>query len=123
MNTGLGDAMNLAWKLAAVIGGRAKDDLLDTYEPERIAFARRLVATTDRVFKAASSEARIAGVVRTQIAPRLMPTVSGTRSGQRLFFRALSQTGIEYRASAWSAGRAGALHGGDRLPWVEPARQ
>jgi hypothetical protein len=123
MNTGLGDAMNLAWKLAAVIGGRANEDLLDTYEPERIAFARRLVATTDRVFKAASSDGRLAGVVRTQIVPRIIPRITGTSLGQRLFFRALSQTGIEYRATAWSTGRAGPVHGGDRLPWVEPARR
>ncbi len=121
MNTGLGDAMNLAWKLAAVVGGRANDDVLDTYEPERIAFARRLVATTDRVFKAASSGSRLAEVVRTQVVPRIVPRVTGTSMGQRFFFRALSQTGIEYRASPWSTGRAGSVHGGDRLPWVEPA--
>jgi FAD binding domain len=35
---------NLAWKLAAVLGGRATEALLDSYEPERIGFARRLVA-------------------------------------------------------------------------------
>jgi hypothetical protein len=39
MNTGIGDAVNLAWKLAAVLRGRADPALLDTYEPERIAFA------------------------------------------------------------------------------------
>src|SRR5437763_5528213 len=37
MNTGIGDAVNLAWKLAAVLHGRAKVSLLDSYEPERIA--------------------------------------------------------------------------------------
>ena len=35
MNTGLGDAMNLGWKLAATIKGWAPDDLLDTYTAER----------------------------------------------------------------------------------------
>jgi 2-polyprenyl-6-methoxyphenol hydroxylase-like FAD-dependent oxidoreductase len=123
MNTGLGDAMNLAWKLAAVLGARAKLDLLDTYEPERIAFARKLVATTDRVFKAASSDTRLADIVRTQLLPRLAARVSETSFGRRLFFRALSQTGIEYRRSAWSAGKAGAVHAGDRLPWVAPAHE
>jgi len=34
-NTGIGDVHNLAWKLAAVLTGRAKPALLDTYEPER----------------------------------------------------------------------------------------
>ncbi|MCZ4608379.1 FAD-dependent monooxygenase [Streptomyces sp. Lzd4kr] len=35
MNTGLQDAANLGWKLAAVVQGRASDGLLDTYEAER----------------------------------------------------------------------------------------
>jgi hypothetical protein len=35
MNAGLGDAMNLGWKLAATIKGWAPDDLLDTYTTER----------------------------------------------------------------------------------------
>jgi 2-polyprenyl-6-methoxyphenol hydroxylase-like FAD-dependent oxidoreductase len=35
MNAGLGDAMNLGWKLAATIKGWAPDDLLDTYTSER----------------------------------------------------------------------------------------
>ncbi len=32
MNTGLQDAHNLAWKLAAVLNGDASDSLLDTYD-------------------------------------------------------------------------------------------
>jgi 2-polyprenyl-6-methoxyphenol hydroxylase-like FAD-dependent oxidoreductase len=43
MNTGIGDAINLAWKLKAGLKSGAPDMLLDTYETERIAFARRLV--------------------------------------------------------------------------------
>ncbi|MEU4096957.1 FAD-dependent oxidoreductase [Streptomyces sp. NPDC026673] len=35
MNTGLQDAANLGWKLAAVARGRAADALLDTYQAER----------------------------------------------------------------------------------------
>jgi 2-polyprenyl-6-methoxyphenol hydroxylase-like FAD-dependent oxidoreductase len=50
MNTGIGDAVNLAWKLASVVAGEAAPALLDSYEPERIAFARRLVTSTDRAF-------------------------------------------------------------------------
>lgn len=34
-NTGVGDAHNLAWKLAAVLGGTAGPELLDTYDTER----------------------------------------------------------------------------------------
>jgi 2-polyprenyl-6-methoxyphenol hydroxylase-like FAD-dependent oxidoreductase len=35
LNTGVQDAQNLAWKLAAVLHGEAGDALLDTYDPER----------------------------------------------------------------------------------------
>jgi hypothetical protein len=35
LNLGLGDAMNLGWKLAATIRGDAPDGLLDTYTTER----------------------------------------------------------------------------------------
>src|SRR4030095_16393811 len=34
-NTGIGDAHNLAWKLAAVVSGTAGAGLLDTYDAER----------------------------------------------------------------------------------------
>jgi 2-polyprenyl-6-methoxyphenol hydroxylase-like FAD-dependent oxidoreductase len=35
LNLGLGDAMNLGWKLAATIRGHAPEGLLDTYQSER----------------------------------------------------------------------------------------
>jgi 2-polyprenyl-6-methoxyphenol hydroxylase-like FAD-dependent oxidoreductase len=41
MNTGLEDALNLAWKLAASVGGWAGPRLLDTYEQERLPIALR----------------------------------------------------------------------------------
>ncbi|NNM60234.1 MAG: NAD(P)-binding protein [Legionellales bacterium] len=51
MNTGIGDAINLAWKLAGVIKKINDPKILDTYETERRAFAMILVKTTDRVFQ------------------------------------------------------------------------
>ncbi|MEW1907612.1 FAD-dependent monooxygenase [Kitasatospora sp. NPDC085895] len=47
LNTGLQDAHNLAWRLAAVIHGEAPATLLDGYGPERSAVARRVVRDTD----------------------------------------------------------------------------
>ncbi|CAM5580815.1 FAD-dependent monooxygenase (plasmid) [Streptomyces viridifaciens] len=43
MNTGIGDADNLAWKLAAVTAGTAGQALLDTYESERRPVARQVI--------------------------------------------------------------------------------
>jgi len=44
-NTGIADAHNLAWKLAAVLQHRAGDTLLDTYEEERRPVARTTLET------------------------------------------------------------------------------
>jgi 2-polyprenyl-6-methoxyphenol hydroxylase-like FAD-dependent oxidoreductase len=120
MNTGIGDAVNLAWKLAAVVQQRANATLLDSYEPERIAFARRLVASTDRAFTFATANGRIATFVRRQIMPRLIPWLLNRRAMRRFMFRTVSQTLINYRHGGLSGGTAGSLHGGDRLPWVMP---
>jgi 2-polyprenyl-6-methoxyphenol hydroxylase-like FAD-dependent oxidoreductase len=121
MNTGIGDAINLAWKLAAVVGQHANERLLDTYEPERIAFARRLVATTDRIFTFASHRGAIAARVRTQLLPLLAPALLGLVPVRRFVFRTVSQLGVHYRVSPLSEGSAGSVHGGDRLPWVDMA--
>jgi 2-polyprenyl-6-methoxyphenol hydroxylase-like FAD-dependent oxidoreductase len=118
MNTGIGDAINLAWKLAAAIGDPASVALLDSYEPERIAFARRLVATTDRAFTAVISSSKLARIVRTRIVPLLAPGLFRIPAFRRFAFRTVSQISVNYRDSALSAGQAGKLRGGDRLPWV-----
>jgi 2-polyprenyl-6-methoxyphenol hydroxylase-like FAD-dependent oxidoreductase len=46
-NTCVGDAVNIAWKIAAVEGGWAPPELLDSYEPERRAVAERTVASAE----------------------------------------------------------------------------
>jgi 3-(3-hydroxy-phenyl)propionate hydroxylase len=50
MNTGIQDAFNLVWKLAAVIKGAAPAGLLDSYEAERYPVAEELLKGTDRGF-------------------------------------------------------------------------
>jgi 2-polyprenyl-6-methoxyphenol hydroxylase-like FAD-dependent oxidoreductase len=119
MNTGIGDAVNLAWKLAAVLGGRAKPALLDSYEQERIAFARKLVETTDRVFTEVTSSRATARLLRLRLAPLFAPLFFSIGTTRRLLFRTVSQTAINYRGSSLSKGIAGAVRGGDRLPWIK----
>jgi 2-polyprenyl-6-methoxyphenol hydroxylase-like FAD-dependent oxidoreductase len=118
MNTGIGDAVNLAWKIADVVHGRADASLLDSYQPERVAFARRLVATTDQAFTGVTSDGPIARRVRLNIVPTLAPALFSFSPARRFMFRTISQIAIQYRGSSLSEGRAGAVHGGDRLPWV-----
>ncbi len=119
MNTGIGDAINLAWKLSAVLTGQASERLLDTYEAERRAFATRLVATTDRFFTLAASEGRFADVIRMRLAPLLLPQVVKFQPAREYIFRTVSQITLNYRDRGLSEGRVGAIHGGDRLPWVK----
>lgn len=119
MNTGIGDAVNLGWKLAAVLGGRADARLLDTYEPERIAFARQLIRTTDRIFRVMTSRSALVGLWRLYLMPKMIALLVANRAGARLAFRTVSQIGIAYRESAISRGGAGRVRGGDRLPYVK----
>lgn len=118
MNTGIGDAINLAWKLAAVLSGGATTKLLDSYETERIAFARRLVATTDRVFSFVTADGPIADLVRIRVAPFLIPKMISFEAAREFLFRTVSQTTLNYRGMPLSEGVAGHVHGGDRLPWA-----
>jgi hypothetical protein len=121
MNTGIGDAVNLAWKLAAVLRGDAPASLLATYEAERMPFARRLVATTDRAFSVVTAEGAVADFVRTRLAPIIMPRALAFAAVRGFVFRTVSQITVNYRGRPLSAGCAGHVHGGDRLPWVRSA--
>jgi 2-polyprenyl-6-methoxyphenol hydroxylase-like FAD-dependent oxidoreductase len=118
MNTGLGDAINLAWKLQAVLNGRAPDSLLQSYDVERHAFATKLVRTTDRVFSFVTAEGQVADVLRTRLAPLVLPNIVRLEAVRDFMFRTVSQISIDYRGSPLSAGSAGSVQGGDRLPWA-----
>lgn len=115
MNTGIGDAVNLGWKLAQVLSGGA--DLLDTYEPERKRFAETLVATTDRAFTLVTRRGWFAKWVRRWLVPVLAPRLFRVPFLRSRIFRTISQTGVHYRDLALSVGEAG-VRSGDRLPWV-----
>ena len=119
MNTGIVDAINLGWKLADVLQGRAPDALLDSYAIERMAFARTLVATTDRAFTLVTSDTAVANFAKTWIAPQLASLAYRFRSLGTFLFETVSQTTMDYRDSPLSAGEAGDVQGGDRLPWVD----
>ncbi|HEX6565938.1 MAG TPA: FAD-dependent monooxygenase [Chthoniobacterales bacterium] len=118
MNTGIGDAMNLGWKLAHVLQKRADPSLLDSYEQERISFARTLVASTDRAFTSMTEGGLRGELTRQVVAPLVF--FLGTRIIPHVLFRKISQVEIRYSDSSLSEGKAGKVHGGDRLPWAGP---
>lgn len=119
MNTGIGDSINLAWKLANVIQGRFSSKILDSYEPERRGFAVILLQTTDTAFKFIASRSFIGQMFRVFVLPGLFAFVTRFNFFLNFMFRTLSQTRIHYRDSFLSEGSAGQVQAGDRLPWVK----
>jgi len=119
MNTGIGDAVNLSWKIAEVLHGRADASLLNTYESERIPFAQSLIATTDRVFQFLVDDGKAAQFARVQLLPRTVGTLAKVPAVRKRMFKTVSQTRITYKECAFNHGKAGVVHGGDRLPWIQ----
>lgn len=121
MNTGIGDGINLGWKLAQVLDGCGGPVLLDSYELERIGFARTLVSTTDRAFTPMVAEGIKGEFTRKVLAPFFMTVATRFLLSRRAMFRVVSQTRIHYAESPLSEGKAGEVEGGDRLPWAPMA--
>lgn len=118
MNTGIGDAINLAWKLAEVLQGRMRESILDTYESERMAFAHRLIKTTDRIFKIMTDPSWRGRLVRGHLFPFFLPWAIRIKLIRNFLFKTISQLVIHYQQSKLSSGKIGKISGGDRWPMV-----
>lgn len=76
MNTGIGDAFNLGWKLACAIDGIGPRDLLDSYEAERHPVGESVLKMTDAFNNLVLSKSRFGAIWRNaviQIAVRVKP--------------------------------------------------
>ncbi|GAB1795474.1 hypothetical protein PMEGAS228_19920 [Priestia megaterium] len=119
MNTGIGDAINLSWKLAAVLQRKAAPSILDTYEEERLPFAELLVNTTDRAFKRMVARDKTSQFFRKHIFPPVLSFLFRFPYPRHKAFTILSQIRIKYRNSDLSSGQGTNVQSGDRLPYVE----
>ena len=120
MNTGIQDAYNLAWKLAYVVKGHAGSKLLETYNEERLANAKRLLETTDRMFELAAGPHWLLSFVRTTIFPRVAGFAVNFGPIRKQFFPLISQTGITYSKfllSDHSGDQSFKVKAGDRMPY------
>ena len=120
MNTGIGDAFNLAWKLALVVKGYAHESLLDSYEAERIPFARAILRGSDWGFQLMAATHPILQLLKMYILPTFFRLVSSIPLFQRRFFWLLSQLWTNYRNSPAVAQSGGSKQGpraGDRAPY------
>jgi 2-polyprenyl-6-methoxyphenol hydroxylase-like FAD-dependent oxidoreductase len=93
MNTGIGDAENLAWKLAMVVSGRADIRLVDTYQAERRPVAEDVLETTSGLTQVMMGDGPIRRTVRDHVAVPLL----NREWMQRLITDKASQLQISYR--------------------------
>jgi 2-polyprenyl-6-methoxyphenol hydroxylase-like FAD-dependent oxidoreductase len=104
MNTGIGDAMNLGWKLAAAVAGSAPPWLLGSYEAERHPVGAEVLQLTDAFNQLVLSHSRMGRLLRTA----LIGTATRVPRGRRLIGERLSGIGIAYphqRGDDWLVGR------------------
>ncbi|HEX2312299.1 MAG TPA: FAD-dependent monooxygenase [Thermomonospora sp.] len=119
-NTGIGDAVNLGWKLAAVLQGWAPESLLASYEAERRPVAERTIAEAARnmaILAPELADPRLTGTDEEFAAarPAVAEAVRRAKDGE---FHSLDLVlGYTYRGSPIVAGDAG-----ERLPhrWLAP---
>ncbi|WP_299560047.1 bifunctional 3-(3-hydroxy-phenyl)propionate/3-hydroxycinnamic acid hydroxylase [uncultured Mycolicibacterium sp.] len=66
-NSGIRDAANLGWKLAAVVNGHARDGLLDSYDAERRKHARAMIDLSTLVGRVVSPTSRRVATLRDKV--------------------------------------------------------
>jgi len=94
LNSGVADAENLAWKLAAMLGGHASDRLLESYNTERRAAALENLAVTDATMRFMVPRGALRRALRNAILrgslrmPRLRRLVNSGRLAQPFSYAA-----------------------------------
>jgi 4,5-epoxidase len=123
MNTGIGDAENLAWKLAMVVDGTAGPALLDSYEAERRPVAAGALRSTGAAGNLVLGNHVLARLLRDRVIVPLM----NRESVQRRVWENLSQLKVTYRSGplghhgrTWLAGPGPVP--GDRVPNIACVR-
>jgi 2-polyprenyl-6-methoxyphenol hydroxylase-like FAD-dependent oxidoreductase len=116
MNTGLQDAFNLGWKLAAAHRGTASEILLDSYHTERHPVAARVIEFSTRLTKLST----LANPVAQKLRNALLHTVTGIGPARRALAEEAEETTLAYHGSPVVVESAvhAKIRGGDHLPDV-----
>lgn len=104
MNTGIGDAMNLGWKLAGAIRGSTPPGLLDSYEAERHPVGAEVLRLTDVFNQVVLGNSWPRRLLRSAV----LGAVTRIPRGRRMLGERLSGIGIAYqpeRNDDWMVGR------------------
>jgi 2-polyprenyl-6-methoxyphenol hydroxylase-like FAD-dependent oxidoreductase len=110
MLTGLGDAENLAFKLALVVRAQAADALIDSYEAERRPLATDVLRGTSAVTRVNIASNPVARLLRDHLAQRIF----GLAAVQRWTTYSASQLWVSYRKGPLG-GRGRKPRSGDRI--------
>lgn len=94
LNLGLGDAMNLGWKLAAAVGGGAPPDLLESYQAERHRVGRQVLMLTDGFNRLVLGRSAVQRAVQA----RMVRLLVGIRPTRDFIAGRLTGLGIAYPA-------------------------
>ena len=117
LNLGLQDVRNLTWKLAGVIAGRLRPDVLDTYEAERRHAAEETVRTTHRMARVV-----LAGSLAGRVRNGVLRLLHGTGVLQRAYPPLLAGWKLRYpdpRPGTRRRRRRGVPPPGARAPqWI-----
>lgn len=114
MNTGIQDMVNLCWKLALHVQGKAPAELLDTYDHERLAVIRDVLSKTETITQLMGTQEHVARVVIDHVAP----FIGGFRAVQSNTANHMAQIEFGYGDSAMSENHHahGSIRAGDRVP-------
>ncbi|RDU97080.1 FAD-dependent monooxygenase [Trinickia dinghuensis] len=114
MNTGIQEALNLGWKLARAMTGRAGEPLLDTYQLERHPIERDVLRQTAFITQLAEAERGPLKLLRERVMP-VLAAFGPLRDAARLM---VSELAIQYRRSPLTLERVldGGPRAGERAP-------
>lgn len=98
MNTGIQEAINLAWKVALVVRGEAGERLLDTYDEERRPIEKAIITRTDTLFGMVGAQ----GGIRAFLRDWIVPLFGDAAAVQRFITDFVSELAIDYRSSSLS---------------------
>jgi 2-polyprenyl-6-methoxyphenol hydroxylase-like FAD-dependent oxidoreductase len=99
MNTGIQDAYNLAWKLALVTRGAARESILDSYEAERSPVAEALLSATDRAMQGLDAAIGLRNPIATALRNQLIACATSLDIVKERAARALSMITVGYPGS------------------------
>ncbi|MDH6132534.1 2-polyprenyl-6-methoxyphenol hydroxylase-like FAD-dependent oxidoreductase [Kitasatospora sp. MAA4] len=116
MNTGMQDAFNLGWKLAAAYRGTASETLIDSYHAERHPVAARVIEFSTRLTHLST----LANPVAQKLRNALLHTATGIGPARQALADETEETTLSYHGSPAVVGSVAhaKIRSGDHLPDV-----